>query len=181
MNNSRAIKSKSFLNGINEININGENQKALDLKNTLLIGLDNIGEGIEGTDGLDIIDTTRKILQVFGENELIEILNEKNISKITTEMLLNENIEKQLLYITVFANMVSKKVYDKHIKELQRQNKILKNENKKIKTEYETKLEKAIDDEIKAKDEVNKTKRKHDKEIRILEHEIKRLNKIIND
>ena len=83
-------------------------------------------------------------------------------------MLINTDIREQLLYATNFVNLISEKIYNNNkdkINNLENKNKKLEKENSKLKNEFELRLQKAIENEIKAKEELNKFKKKHDKEL----------------
>lgn len=180
MNKSaRAEKLRSgYMTGI----IDGEEQYLMNLDAALDIGLSLVAE----PEGINIVTMAKKyreelIPYFLHEDELkykiyMNILNCTDLTKITKGMLFAEDITKQLLYTLRYGELVAKKATSP-----------LNNQINQLKQDYSN-LElkeaqtnilwnSAIQNEARANTELSKCKKKHDKEIRVLEHKIADLEK----
>lgn len=178
-NNAKATKLRSgYTTGI----IDGKEQALMDLNAVLDTGL-SVACDSTGIDILTMAKAMREELlpALVKGNEVkykmyINILNCTDLAKVTKGMLFAEDLTKQLLYAIRYGELVAKKATNP-----------LNNQINQLKQDYDN-LElkeaqtnilwnSAIQNEAKANTELSKCKKKHDKEIRVLEHKIADLEK----
>lgn len=167
--------------------IDGEEQALMDINAVLSTGLSIAGEPT----GIDILDMARlyreellpALVKGIQGNDIkykmyINILNCTDLVKVTKGMLFAEDLTKQLLYAVRYGELVAKKATEP-----------LNNKINKLRQDYDNLERKeahtnilwnsAIQNEARANTELSKCKKKHDKEIRVLEHKIADLEKEI--
>ena len=143
-----------------------------------------------GIDGREIFGTTLNMISKFGENvadlqEWREIA-EQEIPEVISDMFTSKDINEQLIATLVYTDLVSGKV-EKNVRQEVANNYIGK--LKKIEKAYEDACDqldtqkaitdKAIKNEIAAKEELSRVKRRTDKQQRVAEHKIAELEKEI--
>ena len=181
---NKSAKATKLKNGYTMTMKDGEKMALMDLNAVLNTGLSIAGDG----DGINILTMANKIreelLPYFVKDDEIKyriylnILNCDDITKVSNGMLFAEDVTKQLLYAIRYGELVAKKVANP-----------LNNKINQLKQEYDNVVLKeqqtnilwnsAIQNEAKANTELSKCKKKHDKEIRVLEHKIADLEKEI--
>lgn len=180
-------KVEKLRNGYTMGIIDGEEQALMDINAVLSTGLSIAGEPT----GIDILDMARlyreellpALVKGIQGNDIkykmyINILNCTDLVKVTKGMLFAEDLTKQLLYAVRYGELVAKKATEP-----------LNNKINKLRQDYDNLERKeahtnilwnsAIQNEARANTELSKCKKKHDKEIRVLEHKIADLEKEI--
>lgn len=183
---NKSAKAEKLRNGYTMGIIDGEEQALMNLDAVLKTGLCVAGEPT-GIDILGVVQLHREgLLNYFLDIDEIKykmytnILNCTDLVKVTNGMLFNEDLTKQLLYAIRYGELVAKKTTSP-----------LNNEIKQLKQDYDNLERKeahtnilwnsAIQNEARANNELSKCKKKHDKEIRILEHKIADLEKELEE
>lgn len=172
--------------------IEKDGEYLLNLTGGLMVGFNTVCDLEGGIDGRKIFDTTLDIMNKRGVSiDLQEVREmqeeiEQNIPDLINNMFISKDIENQLTATLVYTDLVSKKV-EKNVREEVASNFIDK--LKKIEKAYEdacdqldtqkTITDKAIKNEIAAKDELSRVKRRADKQQRVAEHKIAKLEKEI--
>lgn len=179
---NKSAKAEQLRSGYTMGIIDGEEQALMNLDAVLKTGLCIAGD----TTGIDILGVVQLhkegLLNYFlGKDDIkykmyTNILNCDDTVKVTNGMLFNEDLTKQLLYAIRYGELVAKKVISP-----------LNNQINKLKQDYDNMERKeaqtnilwnsAIQNEARANTELSKCKKKHDKEIRVLEHKIADLEK----
>ena len=143
-----------------------------------------------GIDGREIFGTTLNMISKFGKDvaDLQEWREsaEQEIPEVISDMLTSKDINDQLIATLVYTDLVSRKV-EKNVRQEVASNFIDK--LKKIEKAYEdtydeldaqkTITDRAIKNEIEAKEELSRVKRRADKQQRVAEHKITELEKEI--
>ena len=177
-NKTKAIKLQS---GWKTMEIDGKEETMVNINGALQMLLYTASDW-DGKNILGIYDMAKEfILLVTKEDKLnrkiyTNILNCTDINKITEGMLMEEDIIKQMLYTIKYAKLTANKVatpLNNKIKQLQADYDRLVLKEKHTNTLWNS----AIQNEAKANTELAECKKKHDKEVRVLEHKIADLEK----
>lgn len=183
---NKSAKAEKLRSGFTTGIIDGKEENLLNLDAVLKTGLCIAGEPT----GIDILGMGQlyreELLTYFVHKDEIKykmytnILNCTDMTKVTNGMLFAEDITKQLLYAIRYGELVAKKTTSP-----------LNNEIKQLKQDYDNLERKeahtnilwnsAIQNEARANTELSKCKKKHDKEIRVLEHKIADLEKELEE
>ena len=143
-----------------------------------------------GIDGREIFGATLNMISKFGEDvaDLQEWREsaEQEIPEVISDMFTSKDINDQLIATLVYTDLVSRKV-EKNVREEVASN--FTDELRKSKKAYEdacdqldtqkTITDRAIKNEIAAKEELSKVKKRADKQQRVAEHKIAELEKEI--
>ena len=164
--------------GYRKMMVDGELQGVLNVDGVLNVGLETcINE--EGIDILEMIKRGIFNLPLITEDlrkEVDKIQNCTDSMKIVDSMLTEQDLTKQQLWALRYVELAVKK----SMKPFKNQITILKQElDKAIQKEKDTNnlWNAAINREKEFNDKLNKQAKKHDKEIRVLEHRIQELEK----
>lgn len=180
----KSAKVEKLRSGHTTAIIDGKEEHLLNLDAVLKIGLSTAGD----LDGINILTMAKayreELIPAFlKDNDIqykihLNILNCTDISKVTNGMLFAEDLTKQLLYAIRYAELVAKKVANPLNNQI---NQLKQEYNNVVLKEQQTNIlwNSAIQNEARANSELSKCKKKHDKEIRVLEHKIADLEKEI--
>lgn len=186
---NKSAKAEKLRSGFTTGIIDGKEENLLNLDATIKAGLCVAGDATS-IDSINISGMAKlyreELLTYFVHKDEIKykmytnILNCTDITKVTNGMLFNEDLTKQLLYAIRYGELVAKKTTSP-----------LNNEIKQLKQDYDNLERKeahtnilwnsAIQNEARANNELSKCKKKHDKEIRVLEHKIADLEKELEE
>ena len=162
----------------------------MNLTGCLVVSFNTACDLKDGVDGRKIFNSTLNIVSKYG----VDTLNlqkmreeaEQDTTPLVHDMLTSEDINKQLAATLVYTDLVSRKV-EKNVKEEVASNYIgkLKNIEKayadacdQLDTQKAI-TDKAIKNEIAAKEELSRVKKRADKQQRVAEHKIAELEKEI--
>ena len=160
------------------------------LTGSLIVALTTACDLGGGIDGREVLSTTLDVAGKLEEKtlELQEVREkaEQDISELVRDMVTSKDINDQLSAILIYTDLVSRKV-EKNVREEVASNFIGK--LKRIEKAYEDAsdqldvqkaiTDKAIKNEIAAKEELSKVKKCADKQQRVAEHKIAELEKEI--
>ena len=181
---NKSAKAEKLRNGYTIGILDGKEEAVMNLDAVLKTGLCVAGEPT-GIDILGVVQLHREgLLNYFlGKDEIkykmyTNILNCTDLVKVTNGMLFAEDLTKQLLYAIRYGELVTKKAISPLNNEI---NKLKQDYNNLELKEKQTNIlwNSAIQNEARANTELSKCKKKHDKEIRVLEHKIADLEKEI--
>lgn len=158
----------------------------------LMVALNTACDLSDGIDGRKTFDQTLDMISRYGKaidlqevREMQEEL-EQDTTPLVNDMFISEDINEQLIATLIYTDLVSRKV-EKNVRKEVASN--FTDKLKRIEKAYEdasdqldtqkTITDKAIKNEIAAKEELSKVKKRADKQQRVAEHKIAELEKEI--
>ena len=164
----------------------------MNLTGGLMVALNTACDLNDGIDGRKTFDQTLDMISRYGKaidlqevREMQEEL-EQDTTPLVNDMFMSEDINEQLIATLIYTDLVSKKVEKNVRKEvasnfidkLKRIGKAYADASDQLDTQKSV-TDKAIKNEIAAKEELSKVKKRADKQQRVAEHKIAELKKEI--
>lgn len=164
----------------------------MNLTGGLMVALNTACDLNDGIDGRKTFDQTLDMISRYGKaidlqevREMQEEL-EQDTTPLVNDMFMSEDINEQLIATLIYTDLVSKKVEKNVRKEvasnfidkLKRIGKAYADASDQLDTQKSV-TDKAIKNEIAAKEELSKVKKRADKQQRVAEHKIAELEKEI--
>ena len=179
-------RASFFKNSFREVN----GEYLIDLKGCIITGFQIACDPSGGIDGREILGIALKMGKTMGREPMdlqeVREVAEQDITTLVNAMFISKDINEQLQATLAYTDLVSRKV-EKNVKEevasnftdkLRRIEKAYTDASDQLDTQKVI-TDKAIKNEMAAKEELSRVKRRADKQQRVAEHKIAELEKEI--